>query len=94
LKLFFKTNLLLSSLLLLLLLLLHFFLLTTNFLAQNNEMSSIFQFLETQDQSSLNELYNSRWCCVAVLQSLSSTARQIVLRLTGIRVQVAESCIK
>jgi len=56
-------------------------------------MSSIFQFLETQDQSSLNELYNSRWCCVAVLQSLSSTARQIVLRLTGIRVQVAESFI-
>ena len=56
-------------------------------------MTSIFQFLETQDQLSLNELYSSRWCCVAVLQSLSCTARQIVLRLIGIRVQVAESFI-
>jgi transcription initiation factor TFIIH subunit 4 len=56
-------------------------------------MSSIFAFLESQDQSSLNELYGSRWCCVAILQSLSSVARQIVLRLAGIRVQVAESFI-
>ena len=55
--------------------------------------TSIFAFLEDQDRAALDALFGSRWCCVAVLQSLPSHARAIVQRLVAIRTQVSEAFV-
>ena len=58
--------------------------------SQTSAYSSIFSFLSSQDAAALAELYGSRWCAVAVLQSLPSHARTVLLRLAAIRVRVSE----
>ena len=47
--------------------------------------SSIFSYLPSLPEASLNSIYDSPWCALAVLQSLDPLGQQVVLRLLPLR---------